>query len=243
MSEGDSHLSRIETHWSVVARAHAGDPAAARDSRHLLLARYGPAAHRYLFKLARDPDAASELYQEFALKVLGGSFKGADASRGRFRDYVKTTLFRLVSDHRRRQRFFAGKRADVEAEDLPAAPDPALEETWRESRREELIKRATRLLEELEQGGGPKMLTVLRWKISHPELDSSELARRIEEMTGEAISPVNVRQLVHRGRERLAKLIVYELEMMLGTADPEILAEELAELGLLEQCRGALPSR
>ena len=58
----ESHLSRIETHWTAVVRAHrgpSGDDAA--RARGALLERYGGAVRRYLLASLRDVDAADDL--------------------------------------------------------------------------------------------------------------------------------------------------------------------------------------
>src|SRR5205823_3736862 len=59
---------------------------------------------------------ADDLAQKFALRFVSGGFQGADSARGRFRDYLKTALWRLVTDyHRERQPQPLG----------PDAPEPA----------------------------------------------------------------------------------------------------------------------
>src|SRR5437870_43128 len=97
-------LSLISTLWSLVWRAHHGPNEAAHAARQQLLERYGCAVQRYLRKVLRDPDAADEVFQEFALHLLHGDLRGADAKRGRFRNFVKGTLFHLIADYRKHQR-------------------------------------------------------------------------------------------------------------------------------------------
>ena len=57
----------------------------------------------YLGRALGDPEAADEVFQEFALRLLRGDLRRADPERGRFRDLVKTAVFHLIVDHRRRQ--------------------------------------------------------------------------------------------------------------------------------------------
>src|ERR1700730_60584 len=97
-------LSRISTLWSLVCQAHEGPAEAANSARQQLLERYGDAIRRYLRKLLRDADAADEVFQEFALQLVRGDLRGADPQRGRFRQFVKGTLFHLVADYRKRRR-------------------------------------------------------------------------------------------------------------------------------------------
>src|SRR6516162_6338888 len=102
--ELNQRLSGISTLWSVVCTAHQGPAEAAKPARQQLLERYGGAVRRYLRKLLRDPDAVDEVFQEFALQLVQGDLRGADPKRGRFRNFVKGTLFHLVANYRRKQR-------------------------------------------------------------------------------------------------------------------------------------------
>src|SRR5262245_11244853 len=107
-----AHLSELATLWSVVQRAHHGSASTAAAAREQLLRRYHEPVYRYLLGGIRDALAAEELAQEFALRFLRGDFRGADPGRGRFRAYVKTALFRLVIDYRRRQQARPGPLAE-----------------------------------------------------------------------------------------------------------------------------------
>src|SRR3712207_2061563 len=132
----DLHLSQISTLWTVVCRANRGGDPAVREAQRVLLERYGGAVRRYLLGALRGPDAAGELYQEFAYRFLHGDLRGADPRRGRFRDFVKGVLFHLVADHhRRRQRRPRPLPAD-HPEPVTDAPPGAEEEqaflaSWR----------------------------------------------------------------------------------------------------------------
>ena len=65
--------------------------------------RYCGSVYRYLLGALRNGDAAIELFQEFAMRFVRGDFHRASPTRGRFRDYVKTALINLVTDHFNRQ--------------------------------------------------------------------------------------------------------------------------------------------
>lgn len=113
----DGHLSWISTSWSLVRRAHESASDDAEAARQLLFERYGGAVRRFLTAVLRDADTAEELTQEFALELIRGGFRHADPERGRFRDYVKSSLIHLVGKHRQRER----------RQPLPLSPtDPAL---------------------------------------------------------------------------------------------------------------------
>src|SRR4051794_15166467 len=102
MSRDDlnQRLSDISTVWTVLRQAHAGGDVEAAVG--LLVERYRGAVYRYLCRLLGDTSAADDLTQEFSLALLRGELRRADPSAGRFRNYVKSVLFHLVSKYRRR---------------------------------------------------------------------------------------------------------------------------------------------
>src|SRR5437868_2038378 len=101
----DARLSQIQTLWTVICRAHGDGPEeAVRAAQVQLMDRYGKVVQRYLLGALRDPHAAEELTQEFALRFVRGDLKGADRQRGRFRDFLKGTLFHLIGDFHRRKK-------------------------------------------------------------------------------------------------------------------------------------------
>src|SRR5262245_38231442 len=102
--EAEPRLSEMSTHWTVVFQAHSGTPEQVNVAVSRLMCRYAGAVHRYLLKALKDPDAAAELDQEFALRFLRGDFRHVDPVRGRFRDYVKRAVQNLINDHYRRKR-------------------------------------------------------------------------------------------------------------------------------------------
>src|SRR5947199_4759448 len=120
----NQRLSQISTVWADLYQAHGGEGGAVNPAFQRLLLRYSPAVYRYLLAAVRDPEAADELFQEFALRLVRGAFQRADPQRGRFRDFLKTALIHLVTDH------LKGKRKT--ARRLPAdLPDPAAQESPR----------------------------------------------------------------------------------------------------------------
>ena len=121
MVEPDCSLNEIETFWSDVSQAHSGEPEAAHAAQARLMLRYIGAIRRFLLALTRDPEVADELTQEFALRALLGSFKGADPSRGRFRDLVRTAVRNLVHDYHRRTK----TRPVTLPAEFPGQPDRA----------------------------------------------------------------------------------------------------------------------
>src|SRR5689334_5970041 len=122
-SAPDDRLSQLSTAWTALFRAHAGPADAGRSARDEILERYGKPVYRYLRAAVGDPDVADELYQEFALRLVRGDFHNARPDRGRFRDFLRTCLSNLITDHRRK---LARRPAGLGEADPPAAePGPA----------------------------------------------------------------------------------------------------------------------
>jgi RNA polymerase sigma-70 factor (ECF subfamily) len=236
----NQRLSLISTQWSLVCRAHHGPDEEVNAARRHLLERYGGAVRRYLRKLLRDPDAADEVFQEFALHLVHGDLGGADPGRGRFRQFVKGTLFHLVADYRKKKRRWPG-RLPADGADLVAplddrASDRALVESWCD----ELLARAWAALAQSDATTGQPFHAVLRFRADHPEMRSPQLAQHLTERLGKPMTAVGIRQLLHRARERFATLLVDEVKHSLDGARGDELEQELVELGLLDYCRPAL---
>jgi RNA polymerase sigma-70 factor (ECF subfamily) len=242
-NELQQHLSQIATQWSVLYQAHQGDQTAAARARQLLMQRYCGAVYRYLLRAVREPAVAEDLTQEFALRFVQGRFGHADPSQGRFRNYVKAALFRLVQDHHRSK----GKQlraAPLESDAQVADPhDEAAERDFRESWRQELLSRAWAALDAVQKQSGQPYHTVLRLRADQPELSSNEMAQAVSTRLGRAISSANLRQLLHRGRERFAELLLDEVCQSIEGSTIEQVEEELAELNLLKYCQDVLDKR
>ena len=229
------HLSQLSTLWSVVCQAHQGPEEAMRAARQQLLERYGGAARRYLLGALREPEAADELFQEFALCLLRGDFRRADPGRGRFRNFLKTALFRLVVRYRRRQH----RRPLPLRDDLPepagAGPGPAdSEQDFLRSWRDELLARAWQALRRTQEQTGQPFYVVLRFRADNAHMPSPQMAERLTAQLGRPLTPAGVRQMLHRARERFAGVLVNEVMHSLNPPTEEHLAEELIALGLLD---------
>jgi RNA polymerase sigma-70 factor (ECF subfamily) len=241
----DERLSRISTVWTQVFEAHAGQASEAgsaeraQAAQNALMRRYGGAVHRYLLGALRDEDAAAELSQEFALRFLRGDFRRADPERGRFRDYVRVSLSRLVSEHYR-------KRNRQPAALSPNAPEPAVEDSGFDadrsfiaSWREELLERTWQTLSD----ANAAFYTVLLHRIDHPDDASAQLAEQLTARLGKPINAAWVRKTLQRAHEKFADLLVDEVARSLQSTELERLRDELEELELLKYCGSALERR
>lgn len=240
-----SRLSQIDTQWTLLRQSHGPVRDQAHRAQTRLVERYRHAIYRYLVASLRDADAADEVFQEFALRFIRGSFRRAEAGQGRFRDYLKTVLSRLMVDYwRKRNRQPRGAAVQVDKVELPkdsrAGADP-FEQAWRE----EILRRVWEALETQEQQTGQPYYQVLRYRTRHPGQSSAEMASGLSGQlaAGRVCTSVAVRKLLQRARERFADLLVEEVAASLGTTDRGCVEDELAELGLLPYCRTAVRRR
>jgi RNA polymerase sigma-70 factor (ECF subfamily) len=239
----NERLSLIPTLWSLVHRAHHGPAEVANSARQQLLERYRGAVYRYLRKVLHEPDASDEVFQEFALQLVHGGLRGADPRRGRFRNFVKGTLFHLIADYRKQRREWPeplpGDAAALAGDPEGAASDPRFVESWCD----ELLARAWAALAALEATAGQPLYTVLRFRADHPATRSPRMAEQLTAQLGKPFTAAGVRQILHRAREKFAGFLLDEVAQSLRNPTGEEVEEELAELGLLDYCRPALGRR
>ena len=236
--ELEQHLSRISTQWTMVLQAHGAEADVAHAALAELAQRYLGVVYRYLLGAVRDPDAAAELSQELALRILRGGFRHADPSRGRFRDYLKTALIHLVDDYKTAQR----ARPRPLPPDVPAHPTPPIAEReadFLESWRAELLNRTWTAL----AAAQPMYHAVLLFRVENPEVPSPQMAEELAARLGTPMRPDQVRKALQRSHAKFAELLVDEVATSLGNPSREELAEEVRELDLLKYCRSALERR
>jgi RNA polymerase sigma-70 factor (ECF subfamily) len=242
--DNSSHrLSLIPTLWSLVCQAHHGPAEAANTARHQLLERYGNAVHRYLRKVLRNEDAADEVFQDFVLNLLHGDLRGANPKRGRFRNFVKGTLFHLAADYQKQRRKWPGPLPEDDAE-LAVNPDEVQSDhQFVESWCDELLARAWAALAEIETSTGQPCYAVLRFRADHPEMRSPQIAEQLTAQLGRPFTAAGIRQVLHRAREKFADLLLNEVTHTLEKPTANQLEQELVDLGLLDYCRPALERR
>ncbi len=236
-NDPNDHLSEIKTSLTWL-QAYQGEGEAAVAARQKILLRYYGAVYRYLLGMLRDPAAAEELSQEFAVRLLRGDFKHFDPRRGRFRDYVKAALRHLVIDYVRPEKPQPFQHGQAEL--VVVEPDIDLDKAFVEKWKEELLARTWEALQKNQEESGQPYYTVLRCKTAQPELRSLELAPQVGGQLGRPMTAEGVRQLLHRARRRFAELLVEEVGRTLDTTEPDQVAEELIELGLMCYCRSAV---
>lgn len=241
--EFDPHLSEMSTQWTIVFAAHSGDTDEAHLAASQLMCRYAGAVHRYLLKAVKDPDAADELDQEFAVRFLRGDFKNSNPNKGRFRDYVKRAVQNLIVDYHRRKR--PSVPLDTNKNE-PAAPEPGMpdfEQQFIDSWRKDLLDRAWGELESHEKKTGQPYHTVLRTKVSQPELTSENLAQKLSTTLKKPYSPGAIRQTLQRSREKYVRYLLDEVRASLDNPSRDDLEQELIDLNLLHYCRPFMKRR
>jgi RNA polymerase sigma-70 factor (ECF subfamily) len=223
--ETGTHLTQLETNWTTIRTAHIEGPegqAAMSD----LIGRYHDAVLRYLKLKLRDSNLADEVFQEFWTKLLTHKLAGADGNKGRFRDYVRTVLHRLIIDH-----FRGRKLQSLPPGDLldPSQPDADYDRVWREA----VLKRALTRLETYElRTPKNRYATVLTLRRDHQGKSIEEIAALLSERVGSKITPESFRKTLQRARGKYFELLIQELRDTIHPATDEIIEEEIKAQGL-----------
>jgi RNA polymerase sigma-70 factor (ECF subfamily) len=232
-------LSQISTLWTVLFQAHQATGDAAVTAKQALVQRYCSAVYRYLLGAVGTEEVAADLAQEFALRFLRGDFQRADPQRGRFRNYLKTALVHLVNDHYRAQQ----QQPRPFAPDGPEAAvspqrDPDSDLDFLASWREELLERTWAALAQV----NAPYHAVLLFRVSNPEMASSQMAEQLSAQLGKPVTAAWVRKTQQRAHDKYAELLIEEVAVSLEQ-DTESLEQELADLDLLRYCKAALRRR
>lgn len=242
--EAADHLSQISTHWTTLNQAHSEGDQAARAQLEVLR-RYSSAIRRYLLVSVRDADAADELFQEFALRFVRGDFHRVDPKRGKFRNFLKTSLVHLIIDWRRRQ---ARKPSALTRE----TPEPAIDDEGPSAEsdrkfaavwRADLMMRVWKGLADLEKKTGQLLYSVLRFRTEHPRMRSAEMAEELSKSLGRTVTADWVRKRLFLAREKFTDLLLSEVARSLESPTLDEIESELIDLELLEHCRSALERR
>ena len=237
-----SRLDAISTRWTELRQAHLGTVASAGEARRTLVLRYQPAMHRYIRALVRNEQDAEDLTQDLLVRLLAGDFAGADPTRGRFRDLLKTAVRNTVRSFWTRQKRRKGVDYDLggvaQEADEAGANDP-----WLGAWRRRVLDLAWAALKQDERRRPSNVAyTVLRLRTDHPEDTSQQLANRLSENTGKTFRADAVRQKLRRARLQFVDLLISELARGLNDPSPERIEDELIALGLMDLLRDLLPA-
>jgi RNA polymerase sigma-70 factor (ECF subfamily) len=223
--ETGTHLTEVETSWTTIRTAHIAGPEG-RAAMGELIGRYHDAVLRYLRLKLRDSNLADEVFQEFWTKLLTHKLAGADCNKGRFRDYVRTVLHRLIIDH-----FRGRKLQTLPPGDLldPTQPDADYDRVWREA----VLKRALTRLETYElRTPKNRYATVLALRRDNPGKSIDEIATLLSDRLGSKVTPESFRKTLQRARGKYFELLIQELRDTIHPATDEDIEEEINALGL-----------
>lgn len=229
MAANEKRLSQFVARWAHLLKAHGESPATRHAAQGELLPRFRAPVYRYLRDLLQDDATAAELYEEFSIRFLRGDFGHADGPRGRFRDTLQSALSHFAKE--RRIRPLPG-HVVFAAGNLSADQGRRFLDLWRS----ELLNRTWTALEESSRAHGDRFHEVLRMKSDDPSRASAIIAAELTRRHGGAHTAGEVRQTLHRARERFAELLRAEVAASLPTNDAAQVEVELAELGLLVYC-------
>lgn len=225
VSEAGDHLTELETSWTTIRTAHIEGPEG-QAAMSELIGRYHDAVLRYLRLKLRDSNLADEVFQEFWTKLLTHKLAGADCNKGRFRDYVRTVLHRLIIDH-----FRGRKLQPLPPGDLPdpSQPDEVYDRVWREA----ILKRALTRLETYElRTPKNRYATVLALRRDNPGRPIEEIAVKLGEQIGAKVSPESFRKTLQRARAKYFELLIQELRDTIHPATDDDIEDEIQSLGL-----------
>lgn len=240
----EQHLTALVTNVQDLRDAQDSDSNLRRQAQSRLIRYYQRAVYKYVMALSRDVDRADDVFQDFALRFVRGDFKKWDPTRGRFRDYLKTSLRNLTMDRFRKEA--QGKEQPLAEGMEPAVihlPDAEADRVFNQTWSEESLRRAWEALRIYEEESSQPVFTLLRRKSEQPELRSHQIAELLSAETGKPATAVWVRKWTGLARDKFAELLLKEVESSLPEPGLDELEREVADLGLLQYCRKALDQR
>lgn len=220
----DERLTDISTIWTTISSAHTPGPQG-QAAMEELVGRYHDAVTRYIYLKVRDKHLADEVLQEFWTKLLTGKLAGADKTKGRFRDYLRTVLHRLIIDHFRSRKLQSLPPGDL----LDSRPDEDFDRVWREA----VINRVWSRLETY-QATTPKnrYATVLQLRRDFPKASIDEIAEKLSAITRTPVRPEAFRKNLQRARAKFIELLIQELRETIHSNSVADIEAEIFDLGL-----------
>jgi len=239
----DEFVSRFDaqpTRWSMIQKAHGQSIASGNDARQFLVMRYSSAIRRYVRAMTRDEDLADELTQDVIVRLLQGDFAGADPTKGRFRDLLKTAVRNMTKNHWAKQK--VRKAVDYDVEQVENAASDTEFAVWDDSWQKQILDLAWAQLKAYQEShAGSVAYTILKLRTDFPDDSSDELAERLSQQIDQPVRADQARQQLRRARLRFAEMLVAEVVDCLDVATPDRIEDELAQIGLLDRIRDVLP--
>ena len=220
MSEEPQNLKEISTRWSEV-----------RDVNRFVL-RYTPAMQKYLTVILQDEDTAQDVLQSFLVRIIQKGFRDSIPDSGRFRDYLTRSVRNAaINQIRSKKMAQAGEIMLQQIESKWKTND----ENWRRSWTECLVQRAWDAMEAQDYEAKTKthFYAILRHATDHPKQTSDDAAVAVSSSLEVSLNAAAYRQQLSRARKQFAEFLVAEVRATLEDPTPEMLQNEIAELGLL----------
>lgn len=224
------------THWSVIFAAGCEDCTAASAALESLCQSYWYPVYAYIRHRGHQPADSEDLTQAFFARLIEReAFRVADPSRGRFRNFLLTSLQNFLANewNKTRARKRGGGMATVAFDEgradqqyaahaaLPCSPAALYDRTWART----ILDHVSRLLEdEYAQAGKLDRLPWLDRILFADEGDPTyaELGRQ------HGLTAGGVRSEIHRLRSRFRHLL--RREVAHTVARPEEIDDELRSL-------------
>ncbi|NQV25162.1 MAG: hypothetical protein HQ518_12430 [Rhodopirellula sp.] len=225
-------LKLISTHWTTISN----------PSR--FVTRYGAAVRAYLRALLPTRDDADDVEQEFLLQVVAKGFPTVAPGRGQFRHYLIVVVRNAAFGYLRRRSKSPAVAADLSyvADLSSVATESTADLEWQRSWRECVLQNTWHALRDHQKKTkGNQFHAVLKASIEHPEEDSTALAARVSESSGQTLSAESFRKQLSRARVRFGELLIEEVSRTITNVTPELLVEELQNLDLMKYVRTLLP--
>lgn len=230
-------LDAITTRWSLIRQAHTGDRNA-EAARSALVLRYAKSVRSYVGGMVKNKEDADELAQEIIVRLLKGDFAGADPTRGRFRDLLKTAARNMVRNFWEKE----SRRRPVDADLGLVAESDQADDPWLASWQKVILDQTWGLLRDFERANPKKPAhTILRLRTDFPDDSTEQLAIKFYQKTNMSVRSDAFRQLLRRARLKFAELLIDEIKLGLDDPSPARIEEELAALELLDYVRDFLP--
>lgn len=243
-SDAEQFVSRFDaqpTRWSMVKQAHGQSLAGGEEARKYLVMRYSPAIRRYVRAITRNEDQADEISQDVMVRLLQGDFAGADPTKGRFRDLLKTAIRNMTRNVWAKQK--VRKTVDYDVDLNEDDSENEHEAVWTDEWQHQVLDLAWAQLEQYQNSNsGSVAYTILKLRTDHPDASSTELAEQLSSHIGKPVKADQARQQLRRARVRFAEFLVSEVADVMEVNSQDQIEEELAALRLLDRIRDVLPT-
>ena len=233
-------IDALVTNWSLVRRAHDSQVTSPAQARNELVLRYSEGIRRYVHAMMKGDSAADEVSQDVIVRMLKGDLGGADADRGRFRDFLKVVVRNMVRNHWAKQNRRRPEHTEVQELSIAEDDDDSkFDDVWRN----EILSITWQSLQEEEREKPSGLVfTILQLRAANPSDNSEQLAEKLGKKLGRSVRADALRQKLRRARIRFTELLLKEVANGLQTASADEVEAELMDLGLYERLRGLLPS-